>query len=196
MTLLARSWFNGYFHPTRMIDDLSSQQSPLLGFSATVLRGAMNSLLLFLPLFLLGRQPSAPSYLSFVDTEDYFLFLTIAAPLFFILQWLYLSGAVYLILRLMRIECSFDQILNIFGLVGLVVGFVLILWDWPWIIAQSRSYMLLGMSHLVIDIWVVVLATLSLKRIVGISMWMGALLSLLWIVLGLPPAMLIMRSPL
>jgi hypothetical protein len=196
MTVMVRSWFNGYFHPTKMIDDLSTQQSPLLGFGATVARGLMTSLLLFLPLFVLGRQPSVPSHLSFVKTENYFLFLTIAAPFFFILQWLYLSGTVYLILRLLRIRCSFDQILNIFGLVSLVVGFVLILWDWPWVIVQSKNYILLGMSHLAIDIWAVVLATVSLKRIVGIRIWLGAVLSIIWILLGLPPAILIMRSPL
>lgn len=196
MILLVKTWFSGYFRPSKMVSDLGNQQSPLLGLWATLLRGLMNSFLLYLPLVLLGRKPSMPSFLPFVRTQDYFLFLTVIAPLFFILQWLYLSGSIYLILRILRRECSFHHILNTFGLVSLVVGSVLILWDWPWIILQSKNYVLLGMSHIAVDVWAIALAAVCLRTILGIGMRLAVLLSIAWVALSLPPAMLIMRSPL
>ncbi len=196
MTVLVRVWLNGYFHPSRMVSELGEQKSPLLGFGATALRGLTLSFLLYLPLVLVGREPSMPSSLPFVRTQDYFLFLVIVAPLFFMVQWLYPSVSIYLILRLLKRPCSLHHLLNTFGLVSLVIGFVLILWDWPWIMLQSKNYMLLGMTHLAADVWAIALAAICLRTILAIRMRLAVLLSIAWVALSLPPAMLIMRSPL
>ena len=67
-------WLSGYHSPGKMAELIKELPSPIPGFVAVLLRGLINSLLLFLPLYLLGRQPTMPGYLSFVATEDYFLF--------------------------------------------------------------------------------------------------------------------------
>jgi hypothetical protein len=185
-----------------MVDILKIQDGPALGLVATMIRGLLDSLVLFLPLYLVGRHPSMHSYLSFVKTENYFLFLVFICPLFFLLLWLFQSGCIYLILRLSgnetrKIEkCKIDHILNIIGLASLIVGFILVLWDWIWILLNSTHYIWLGISHLIIDGWFIYLFAISLKELMGIKIWWGIALAVLAIMLALLPAMLIMRSPL
>jgi len=172
MNKLVTAWLYGYVHPNRMMAILKNENSPWIGFSATFLRGIMNSLILFLPLTLLGRIPSLPSYLTIISTQNYFMFLTMIVPFYFLMLWLFLSGVIYLILRLIiRTTPGFDHILNIFGLIGLIVGSCLILWDWMWILLGSSNYILLGISHLIIDIWAVVLATICLHNIIVLKIW-------------------------
>lgn len=192
-----RLWLYGYIRPYRMVEGLNKADSPFIGFFSTLVRGLINALLLYLPLYVMGRVPSLGSSISFIETKDYFLFLFLIVPFYFLFLWLFLSGAVYVILRIIvKRRPNFDHLLNIFGLIGLVVGSFLLLWDWLWILLGSTNYVLLGISHLVIDIWAIVLTVISLKRILGVPIWIGVILNLIWILLALPLTMLIMRSPL
>jgi hypothetical protein len=194
---LIKTFIYGFSKPFKMVDILKKQDNPALGLVATILRGLIDSLLLFLPLFLMGRYPFMHSYLTFVKTENYFLFLVFVSPFFFLILWLFQSGFIYLIIRLSGNEkCKIDHILNIIGLLSLIVGSVLVLWDWIWIILNSDNYIWLGISHLLIDGWFVFLLAISVKEIMGIRIWLGIMLAILGIALALPPAMLIMRSPL
>ena len=128
---IIKAWLSGYFKPSEMINIIKEQDTPFLGFITTVIRGLLNSLLLFLPLHLMGRYPSMPSWLTFMKTENYFLFLVFVIPIFFILLWLVLSGSIYIILRLViGKNVQIDHILNIFGVTSLIVGSFLVLWDW------------------------------------------------------------------
>ena len=54
----------------------------------------------------------------------------------------------------------------------------------------------LGISHLVISLWAVVIETIGLKRILGAPIWLGAILSFLEIPIALPLGIMFMRSPL
>jgi hypothetical protein len=54
----------------------------------------------------------------------------------------------------------------------------------------------LGFSHLAISLWAVVIVTIGLKRILGVPIWLGALLSFLGIPIALPFGIMFMRSPL
>ena len=81
---LIKAFIYGFSKPFKMVDILKTQDGPVLGLVATILRGLLDSLLLFLPLFLMGRYPSVLSYLTFVKTENYFLFLVFVCPFFFL----------------------------------------------------------------------------------------------------------------
>jgi hypothetical protein len=48
---------------------------------------------------------------------------------------------------------------------------------------------------LVFSLWVVVIAVIGLKRILGVPAWLGILLSLLAVPVALPFAIMFMRSP-
>lgn len=174
---------------------LMMKGSPLPGFLAVLMRGLLNSLFLFLPLTLFGSSPSMESYLSFVPTYRYYLFLSIITPAFFIVQWLYLVGFIYLLLRLLKRPCPFDFLLNMFGIISLIMGILLFFWDWLWVIKNCNNYMLLGVSHLLFNLGFLVMITTSLER-VGVEKRIGLILSVIYIVAGLPLAILIMRSPL
>ena len=75
-----RVWFLGYVSPRRLVETLAESPAPQWGFFAQLLRGLMDALLLFLPLALMGRTPSTPSYLTFLPTEQYYAALAVSAP--------------------------------------------------------------------------------------------------------------------
>ncbi|MFX1355254.1 MAG: hypothetical protein ACFFGP_14970 [Promethearchaeota archaeon] len=191
-----RVWFAGYYNPARMIEALRSKPAPRWGFYAQLLRAAMDSLLLYLPVAIMGRVPPTPSNLSFIPTERYYWHLIWLSPLVLGAEWLLGSAFTHVALRLTGRHSDFDQILNIMGFAALVVGASLIVWDWVWFSLGGVDQYFLGTSHLVIDLWGVVIGAIGLKRMLGVPTWLGALLSLLGIPVALPLAIMFMRSPL
>jgi hypothetical protein len=189
-------WLAGYYSPARVVDELKTKPAPHWGFYAQLTRALLDSLLLYLPLAILGREPSTPSYLTFLPAERYFLASVFFVPVFLLAHWIMLSGVLHLILRLSGRPGHIDQILNITGFAALVVGAFLILWDWVWIAMGWHSDVLLGISHLVLVIWAVVITALGFRRILGLPWWLAILLNVLWLVLGEPLAAIFMRAPL
>jgi len=56
--------------------------------------------------------------------------------------------------------------------------------------------MKLGISHLFIDVWAVVLTVVCLKKILNIKVFLSLVINVIWTALGMPLSMLIMRVPL
>jgi hypothetical protein len=189
-------WLYGYTHPGRFIDGLAHVPAPRWGFYGALLRALFDSFLLYLPLFLLGRVPPLESYLPFIPTERYYGALVWLGPLVLVGYWLLGAGVMHLPLRLLGKPSDYDLILNISGMVALVVGSALLLWDWLWIVVGGLDQVALGISHLVIDLWAVALTAAALKRLLGVPLWLGVLLNLLVILAWLPFGMMFMRSPL
>jgi hypothetical protein len=190
-----RVWLSGYYDPASMIERLRPKPAPLWGFYGQLLRAALDSLLLYLPVALLGRIPPTPSSLSFLPTEQYYWHLIWLSPIVLSVAWLIESAFTHTILRLIGRHSDFDQILNIYGMATIVVGAFLLLWDWGWFAWGGIDQYVLGISHLVIDLWFVVIGSLGLKRILGVPTWLGALLSLLSMLVTVPLGILFMRSP-
>jgi hypothetical protein len=191
-----RVWLTGYYNPVEMIEALRSKPAPHWGFYGQLLRAALDSLLLYLPVALMGRIPPTPSNLSFLPTERYYWHLIWIAPLVLGAVWLLSSAFTHLVLRLAGRPSEFDQILNIVGMATLVVGAFILVWDWAWFALGGVNQYFLGISHLVIDLWGVVIVTIGLKRILDVPIWLGAVLGLLGIATSLPLAIMFMRSPL
>ena len=192
----AQVWFTGYVNPGRFVDALKSKPAPHWGFYAQVLRSLMGSLLLYLPLALLRRQPPTPSYLTFIPTDQYYIALIWLTPLVFMAQWLLGAVVVHVVLRLSNRPRDIDQILNLTGMAGLVIAAFLIVWDWFWFVVGGTNQYFLGISHLIVDIWWFVIMVIGLKRTLGVSVWLGIALSILAFVAAMPFAITFMRSPL
>jgi hypothetical protein len=190
-----RIWLTGYLNPSRMVGELAKKPAPLWGFYGQLCRAALDSLLLYLPLALMGREPSTPSYLSFLSNDVYYAASVFLMPIFLLAQWLLLSVTVHSVLRLSGWRSDVDQILNITGMVALVVGAFLVVWDWGYILLGGRDPIFLGMSHLMLDIWVVYITVIGFRRLLGIPTWLAILLNVLWLLLGLPLAILFVRGP-
>jgi len=191
-----RVWFTGYVSPTKFIDGFADKPAPHWGFYAHLLRVFMDSFLLYLPLFLLGRTPPTPSYVSFISTDTYYGALVWLTPIVFTAQWLLGGSLMHVILRLSGRSSDFDRILNITGMGTLVVGAFLIFWDWLWIIAGSVDQHWLGYSHLLIDVWGVVITVVGLRKRLGVPVWLGVGMYLLAMAFSMPLAIMFMRSPL
>lgn len=190
-----QAWMFGYANPGRFVDTLREAPAPHWGLAGQTLRGLLDALLLYLPLALLGRSPSTPPYLSFLPAGRYYAAAAGFAPLVLLMQWLFLSALVHVVLRLLGRRSDIDLLLNLTGMAALVVGAFLVAWDWLYIALGFTSPAWLGISHLAIDLWGVFLTTLGLRRLLGVPVWLGLLLNALWIAGGLPLAILFMRAP-
>ncbi len=188
-------WLTAYIKPNKFADELATKPAPKWGFIAALQRGLMDSLFTFLPVYLLGRIPPAPSNLSFISTEKYYGALIFLSPIVLIAIWLFSSSIMHLILKLGSKRSDFDQILNISGFVALAIGTVIILWDALWFTIGGMNQYALGISHLIIDIWAIVIATIALKRILDVPVWLGIVLNIIAIAVSLPFAIMFMRSP-
>ena len=190
-----RLWFTGYYNPVRMIEQLRSKPAPQWGFYGMLLRAALDSLLLYLPCALMGRIPPEPSNLSLLPTEQYYGHLIWLAPIVLAAVWLLTSAFIHVVLRLTGRPSEFDQVLNITGMSAIVVGAFILLWDWTWVALGGVDQYFMGISHLIISLWAVVIETVGLKRLLNVPIWLGAILSLLTIPIALPFGVMFMRSP-
>ena len=190
-----RAWLTGYVRPTQLIEHLRSKPAPQWGIFAQLLRGILDSLLIYLPVSLMGRVPPTPSFLSFVPTERYYFALIWMAPLVLLAVLLMGSVVIHVILRLMGRRSDIDQILNISGMSALIVGAVLIPWDWAWFALGLADQYFLGISHLVISLWAVIIEAIGLRRILSVPPWLSIVLSIITIPVALPFAIMFMRSP-
>jgi len=188
-------WLTAYINPIRFADELRTKPAPQWGFVAALQRGLMDSLLTYLPVYLLGRIPPTPSNISFIPTESYYGALVFLAPIVLLGIWLFSSSVTHLILKLTLKRSDFDLILNISGFTALAVGTIIVVWDALWLIIGGMNQYSLGISHLIIDIWAIVITTISLKRILNVPVWLGIVLSIVGIAASIPFAIMFMRSP-
>jgi hypothetical protein len=178
------------------MDQLRSRRAPHWGFYGQFLRAAFDALLLYLPLAIMGLIPPTRSYVSFLSTEQYYWHLVWLAPIVLAAEWLLGSAFVHLVLRLSGRRTDFDQLLNIGGMVALVVGAFILVWDWTWFTVGGIDQYFLGLTHLVISFWAVVIGAIGMKKLLDTPYWLGLLLGILEIPVALPLGVMFMRSPL
>jgi len=188
-------WLTGYVSPVRFIDALRTKPAPHWGIYGQLLRAGLDSLLIYLPVSLMGRVPPTPSYLPFIPTDNYYAALIGLTPVVLMLQMLVIASFLHVGIRFSGRPSDFDQILNVVGMAALVVGAVLIPWDWIWFAVGGVGQYFLGISHLVISLWAALLTVLGLRRTLGAPLTLAVPLSLLAIPVGLPVAVMFMRSP-
>lgn len=189
-------WLNSYLHPQRALDNLAEQNTPRYGAGYTLIRGVMLSLLFYLPFYYLNFEPLTPTYLQILDTPDYFLYAALIWPVFGLLSWVYLSGVIYLLLRLLGYRANFDQLLNVGGLIGLTIGVVLLIFDWLMVaLGFHNSALFLGVAHVLIaDPWSITLSAYFYRNYFGVPVWLSVLLGILVRLLFIPVAMLFIRT--
>lgn len=188
-------WLSGYRSPGRLIEGLRGRPAPHWGFYAQALRALLDSVLLYVPLALMGWEPSTPPSLPFLSADRYYAASALLMPVFLLLQWLLLCALIHLILRLSGRRSDIDQIINVTGMTGLVVGTFLLVWDWAYILMGFRDPVALGVSHLIFDVWGIAITVVGFKRLLGVPVWLGLILNLIWLAVGVPLAMLFVRGP-
>ena len=190
-----RVWLTGYWSPSKLIEELRSKTAPHWGLGAQLLRSVLVSALVYLPVHLMGRTPPTPSFLPFVPTERYYLALVWLTPVVLLAQLLMNAAVLHVLLRLLGRHSDLDQIINIIGMAALVVGAVLIPWDWAMYALGVSGQYFLGISHLVISLWAVVIEAVGLYKILRVPLGLAVVLSIITIPVGLPFAVMFMRSP-
>lgn len=191
-----RLWLRTYIKPVRFAETLKNKPAPWWGFIASLQRALMDSLLLYLPLALLGRIPPEPSYLPFIEDGNYYAALVGLTPLVLTGEWLLGCAVVHLILTACKYKSDFNIVLNITGFTALMIGSVLLLWDWAWVAIGGMTQYGLGISHLIIDVWGMTIAAIAFKKILNVPLWLGLIVNLIAVIVALPMAIMFMRSPL
>jgi hypothetical protein len=105
------------------------------------------------------------------------------------------SAVIHVLLRLLGRHSDIDQILNINGMSALIVGAVLIPWDWACFALGVTDQYTLGISHLVISLWAVLIMAVGLQRMLSVPRGLSVVLSIIIIPAALPFAVMFMRSP-
>jgi hypothetical protein len=190
-----RVWLLGYVNPAKLVDVLRSKPAPHWGLLAQLIRALLDSLLLYLPLALMGRVPSTPSNLSFLPTESYYRALIWLSPIVLIAELLMIAAFIHTLIRLSGRRSDFDSVVNISGMAALVVGAFLLPWDWLWFAIGGVDQYFLGISHLVISLWAAFITVLGLRRSLGVPVWLAVAVSLLAMPVALPFGIMFMRSP-
>jgi len=188
-------WLTGYVNPSRMIDQLVAKPAPQWGIFAQLLRGLMDSIFIYLPVYLMGRVPPTPSFLPFFPTESYYFVLIWIAPFVLIFILLMQAVVIHVILRLTNRKSDIDQIINLTGMAALIVGSVLIPWDWAMFTLGMADQYILGITHLFISLWAAVIIVIGLRKLFSVPLWLGNVLGIIPIPIALPFAIMFMRSP-
>jgi hypothetical protein len=143
----------------------------------------------------MGRKPPTPSYLTLISTESYYQALIWLAPLIFIIQWLLGGAIIHVYFRIVNQPSDIDQILNIMGMSGLVVAFILLIWDWVWFFIGGVNQYFLGITHLIIDVWWFVLVVNGINQGIGVSKAQAIGACVLSFLGVFPIAVIFMRAP-
>jgi hypothetical protein len=188
-------WLTGYYRPSKMVDLLESKPAPHWGIYAQLFRALLDSTLIYLPVFLMGRYPPTPSFLLFIPSEKYYFALIWITPLVLILILLVQSVVLHVLLRLGNVQSDIDQIINLIGFSALIVGAVLIPWDWFMYALGWTDQYLLGITHIIISLWAVFIMVVGLRKLFSIPRWQAILLSIILIPVALPFSIMFMRAP-
>jgi len=181
-------WVSGLFNPSRAFEELKGKPAPLWGFLAVLIRFVVTSLTTTLALYLLGREPFYPSFLTFLPTGSYYAVLVFTFPLFGVVTWLLMGAVAYLILRLSRRESDFDQVLNVIGMGMLIPMPVMWLWDWTMIGLDAYKLPTMAVSHAVVQMWETGVEAVGLKRVLGLkvslAIGVAVVINLVYVLMG------------
>jgi hypothetical protein len=172
-------WLLGLVNPSRAFDELRKKPAPSWGFWAILVRFVPTSLTSILALRLLGRTPFAPSYLTFLSTENYYTVEIFFLPIFGLVGWLLGGAVVHLCLRLTGNPSSFDWILNVIGFGLLIVMPVVWFLDWSTIALNVYGVGVTPIIHALISLWEVTLFGIGLSKMEGLHFWPACLLGLI-----------------
>ena len=148
-----RVWLLGVIHPVRSLDELKDKPAPQWGLWAVLIRFVTTALIETLPLYVLGREPFAPSYLTFLATKNYYSAEVFFLPLFGVALWLLMSALAHVLLRISGKSSDIDRILNIVGLGMLIPMPVLWTWDVAMIMLNNFTTPVSALSHATVQVW-------------------------------------------
>ncbi len=188
-----RVWLFGMIHPARSLDELKDKPTPRWGLWAVLIRFVTTALIEPFPLYLLGREPFAPSYLTFLSTKDYYGAEVFFLPLFGLALWLLMSGLAYVLLRVAGKGSDMDRILNIVGL-GMLIPMP-VLWACDIAMIALNIFVLpwSAISHATVQVWEASIEALGFIRLLRLRILPAILLALVINALYIGLAMIFAR---
>lgn len=167
-----KCWLTSYFNPGRAFENLKDK--PIYwGISGVLACWIGRSVLIILPLYLLGYEPLTESWLAFLPTEHYYLAEIFFLPVLGLLQWLTAGSFMYLLLRFVKGIRDFDTVLNYTGMAALIVFPAGLLLDWVTILSGGWNLMVLAITHSFLALYGIFLGSVALSRIFKLRLWLA-----------------------
>lgn len=188
-----RVWLSGVIHPARSLEELKDKPAPLWGLWAVLMRFVTTALIETFPLYVLGREPFAPSYLTFLSTKNYYRAEVFFLPLFGVALWLLMSALVHVVLRVTGKGSDMDRILNIVGLGMLIPMPVLWAWDIAMIALNIFTTPVSALSHATVQLWEASIEAVGFIRLLRLRILPAILLALVINALYIGLAMIFAR---
>jgi hypothetical protein len=185
----------GYWSPARFAEAVRDVPTPGWGLLAVLIRAAMDSVFTYLPPALMGWQPWPAPTITLLHAETYYWFLVWFTPFYMLFLWVYLAGVTHVVLRLTGRRTDMDFVLNVGGFAQLIVGAVLVAWDWGCYALGMRSPVTLGITHLILAQWATVLIVVAYRKFLDLPVWYTIGLYVFTAAASYPIVMLVMRSP-
>lgn len=185
----------GYRNPARFAEAVRELPTPAWGLVAVLIRAAMDSLFIYMPPALMGWQPWPGPTITLLHAETYYWAMVWFTPLYMLFLWVYLAGVTHVVLRLTGRRTDMDFVLNVGGFAQLIVGAVLIAWDWGYYALGMRSPITLGITHWILAQWATVLIVVAYRKFLDLPVWYTLALYVFSALVSYPISMLVMRSP-
>ncbi len=176
---LAAMWFYGVTKPTRMMEELSRKPAPSYGLLVVMIRFIVTALTSILALYLLKRLPFAPSYLSFLNVENYYRAELFFLPVWGFGIWILMSGVAHVVIRISGKESHFDSILNIVGMGMIIPMPFLWLWDWASIAVGQYQVFNQAVSHSFAQLWEASIQAFAFKKLIGLNTLFAFILAII-----------------
>ena len=162
-------WFTGLINPFRSFDNLKGRPAPYWGFGAMTVRWVGTALTTGVLALLLDRQPSAPSYLTFLSAGQYRFARFAIGPAFGLGIWLLMSATAHIVIRLTGRHSSFDKLLNVIAWGMLIPMPIVWVWDWAMLVLDTFDLGTMAISHSLFQAWEAALQVVGLRRVLGLE---------------------------
>ncbi len=172
-------WLSGLINPIRSLEELKDKPAPYWGLLAVLTRFIPTSLIVTFPLFLLGREPFYPSYLTFLPTQNYYMAQVIFLPIFGLIIWLLMSACAHVVMRLVGKGSDFDLVLNIVGMGMLIPMPVVWVWDVTMIALNLYLLPVMAVSHTLFQLWEASIEALGFIKLLRLRVIPAVCLSLI-----------------
>jgi hypothetical protein len=172
-------WLSGLINPVRSLDELKGKPAPQWGLLAVLIRFIPTSLIVTLPLFLLGREPFYSSSLTFLATNNYYMAQVFFLPIFGLTIWLLMSACAHVVMRLAGKGSDFDLVLNIVGM-GMLIP-IPVVWVWDVTMIALNLYLLpvMAISHTLFQLWEASIEAVGFIKILRLRVVPAVFLSLI-----------------
>lgn len=143
----------------------------------------------------MGRRPCPSPTITLLHAGTCYWTAVWFTPFYMLFLWLYLAGVTHVVLRLAGRRTDMDFAMNVGGFAQLIVGAVIVVWDWGCYALGMRSPITLGITCWILAQWATVLIMVAYRKFLDLPVWFTLALYVFSALVSYSTSMLVTRSP-